>query len=255
MSEEATTKRTEKVYVLYASQTGNSEEAAITFAEELPKRLTPSQLQKMTGTMEEITLTTTHMQLDDFLELNKADWTRLLVIFLSSYGVGQAPLGGYRFRDLMDAWKDRKASSDLLEGVQFALCGLGDSSYTTFFQNPTVTNEVMLQVGAKRIGEVGKADAKQSGDNSQANVIARWKEALWEPLAKAVVEPALDEEVLKKMQDATIELMCEINPDFVPPGKAGSAVKSSEKSGLDPLMAVVPIIMVLIAIVAFYLKK
>ena len=31
------------------------------------------------------------MQLDDFLELERAPWTRLVVIITSSYGVGQAP--------------------------------------------------------------------------------------------------------------------------------------------------------------------
>ena len=56
-------------------------------------------------------------------------------------------MGGYRYRDLMDAWKERNASNELLKGVQFALCGLGDSSYTTFFQNPTTIDEVMQQVG------------------------------------------------------------------------------------------------------------
>ena len=181
------TERTEKIYVLFGSQTGNSEEAAVAFAEELPAQLSPEKLRKLTGTKDHITRQPVHLQLDDFLEIHKADWTRLVVIFVSSYGVGQAPLGCYRFRDLMDAWKERKEGA-LLKGVKFALCGLGDSSYTTYFQNPTVLNEVLLQVGAKRIGEVGQADAQLNGtDKSQANVIAKWKEDLWKPLAKAAV--------------------------------------------------------------------
>lgn len=244
---EADASRIEKVYVLYASQTGNSEEAAMTFAMELTEKLSPSELQKMTGSKEQITLKPACMQMDDFLELKKADWTRLVIIFVSSYGVGQAPLGGYRFRDLMDAWKERNADGDLLKGVQYALCGLGDSSYTTFFQNPTALNEGMQQVGAKRIGDVGKADAKGTGKNTQAKVIARWKDALWKPLAKAAVEAPLEKEALQKMQDETVKLMCEINPDFEPPA---GAVKQKQ-GGLDLLL---PVIVVLMGIIAYFLK-
>jgi len=255
-----TTVRKEKVYVLYGSQTGNSEEYANTFAEELPKKLSSSKLQEMTGTSQSIQLEPKCMQLDDFLELQKCDWTRLVIIFVSSYGVGQAPLGSYRFRDLCDAWKERKTPNALLKGVQFALCGLGDSSYTTFFQNPTSIYEGLEQVGAKRIGTIGKADASKSGDDAQAPVIARWKEALWQPLAEAVVEDPLSEETLKTMQQKTIELCCEINPDFVAPGAKPSATaaaamsKSSSGSDVFPF-TVVPVIMVIIAIVAIYYLK
>ena len=246
------TTRKEKVYVLFGSQTGNSEEAAITFARELPQKLSAEALQKMTGTKDSITLEPEHMQLDDFLEINKADWTRLVVIFVSSYGVGQAPLGCYRFRDLCDAWKEKEDAKDsLLKGVHFALCGLGDSNYTTFFRNPTVLNEGMLHVGATRVGPVGKADAKQTGDNSQANVIQRWKDDLWQPLAEAAVKEPLPQEELQKMQDATISLCIKINPDFEPPSNF------NQKKGLTASMplAVMPVIMVILAIVAFYFLK
>ena len=95
--------RTEKVLVLYGSQTGNSEQAAKDLCEQMSSKLTPL-IQKRTGGGSTIRVEATHMQLDDFLELERAAWTRLIVICVSSYGVGQAPLGGYRFRELCDAW-------------------------------------------------------------------------------------------------------------------------------------------------------
>ena len=256
------TTRTEKVYVLFGSQTGNSEEAAITFAEELPQKLSPQALQKMTGTKDTITLEPKHMQLDDFLEINKADWTRLVIIFVSSYGVGQAPLGCYRFRDLCDAWKEAK-ETNVLQGVHFGLCGLGDSSYTTFFQNPTVLNEALQQVGATRMGPLGKADAKQTGDNSQAHVIQRWKESIWQPLAEAAVQDPLPDAALKEMQDTTIALCCKINPDFEPPAGSkhqkskGLGVVSRDNSAADMYLylTAVPVIMVVMAVIAFYFLK
>lgn len=245
------TSRTEKVYVLFGSQTGNSEDYAKTFSKDIATHLSPQAIQTLTGTKDEITVEPSCMQLDDFLEIQKADWTRLVVIFVSSYGVGQAPLGAYRYRDLCDAWKENNATG-VLTGVKYALCGLGDSSYTTFFQNPTTIDEAMTQVGAKRVGPIGKADASKMGNESQANVIARWKEDIWKPLAQSLVEEPLEEETLKEMQDKTVELCCKINPEFEPPAGKGQSASGGSGGGLSMM---VPIVMVVLAIVAFFMTQ
>jgi len=286
--------RNEKVYVLYGSQTGNSEEAAVTFTQEIKDKLSPMQLQKMTGTIDTIKIQPVHMQLDDFLEIEKAAWTRIIIIFVSSYGVGQAPLGCYRFRDLCEVWlKQNKENAGnnnntdpalmlLLQGVQFCLCGLGDSRYTTFFQNPKTIHEALLHVGANRIGPVGKADANTTTtttttttNESQADVIEQWKASIWQPLAEVVVsEPLVNSEQLKKMQLETIRLCIQINPDFEPPvwynnnkhknKKNNSSMNTNNNNnesggnnnGSDNgrmVMVVLPVFMVLLAILAFYL--
>jgi sulfite reductase alpha subunit-like flavoprotein len=247
--------RTENVYVLFGSQTGNSEDYARTFAKELPNKLSPSEIQRLTGTSEEITLQAKAMQLDDFLEMNKADWTRLVIIFVSSYGVGQAPLGCYRFRDLCDAWKERK-TTNLLQGVQFAICGLGDSSYTTFFQNPTAINEALLQVGATRLGDIGQADAQGTGDKAQAPVVERWKQALWKPLAEAVVkQPLLSDDKLKAMQDFTCTLCAEINPEFEMPLARDSQDNSTMNNNPHLSMILATLVVVLAMLAYFALQK
>ncbi|CAB9525272.1 P450 reductase [Seminavis robusta] len=249
-----TTSRTEKVYVLFGSQTGNSEEYAKTFADELPDKLSPAAIQKLTGNSDvEITLQPKTMQLDDFLEIQKADWTRLVVIFVSSYGVGQAPLGCYRFRDLCDAWKDRNAAN-VLDGVHYALCGLGDSSYTTFFENPTKLDQAMTQVGATRVGTLAKVDAQGTGDDAQAPVMERWKEGLWKSLAEVVVTTPPSPEQLQQMQQTTIELCLEINPEFEMPETATSTEASSNKGGKTDLMTmlIVPLVLALVAQVVYY---
>ena len=132
--------RAERIYFLYGSQTGNSEQAALDLATQAITQLSPDRLQKLTGKdASDIVIEPVHMQLDDFLELQQCQWTRLVVIVVSSYGVGQAPLGSWRFRELCDAWtglqKEGKVSKSLLEGVHYALCGLGDSKYTTYFRS------------------------------------------------------------------------------------------------------------------------
>jgi sulfite reductase alpha subunit-like flavoprotein len=214
--------RTEEIYVLFGSQTGNSEKAAKDFCELIETKLSPSSIQKLTGSKDSVTVQPTHMQLDDFLEIDHAKWTRLVVIFVSSYGVGSAPLGAYRFRELCDAWIETE-SETILEGVSFALCGLGDSKFTTFFENPTAMNKALEQVGAKRVGDLGKADASGTGDHAQNKVTERWTEAIWPHIAKVVASPPLADEQLQEMQRKTVELCRKINPDFMPEPKSNNS--------------------------------
>lgn len=197
----SSTPREEQVLVLFASQTGNSEQAAMEIADALPENLsTPS-----------LKVTSRHMQLDDFLELHEAEWTRLVVIVCSSYGVGQAPLGGYRFRTYCDAILERKLEKHL-QGLSYALLGLGDSKYTTFFMNPTIINGALQLAGAKRVGDLGKADA--SAD--QLAIIAKWIDGIWPSLQKALEEEPTSPERLKEMQTETIALCRELDEEFMP---------------------------------------
>lgn len=259
-----TTTREEKIYVLYGSQTGNSEQSAKDFCRQAATRLSPAQIRAMTAgdsndnnnqKEEDITVVTQCMQLDDFLELEHGAWTRFTVIFTSSYGVGQAPLGCYRFRDLCEAWLSQKDHDDdapakVLDGFSYALCGLGDSKYTTYFQNPTRINAGLTQVGATRVGPLGKADASGEDEQEQGHVIAQWMDNIWPHIAKVVVQPPLSTERMQQAQDATVKLCCQINPDFVPPKK----YTSSSASGNIPFsMVVFALLLVLVAmIVAYY---
>jgi sulfite reductase alpha subunit-like flavoprotein len=217
--------RTEEILVLYGSQTGNSEQAAKDLCEQIPTRLSPGQIRSLvtvgktddTHSNEIIHVHARHMQLDDFLEIERAQWTRLIVIIVSSYGVGQAPLGAYRFRELCDAWTDNNESSstsDLLQGVYFAMCGLGDSKYTTFFRNPTKIHQALIQVGAKRVGEFGRADASGTGQDHTIEAIEAWMEHIWKHLAHVIVKPPLPPERLAQMQQDTVALCRKINPEF-----------------------------------------
>ena len=236
------TTRTEKVYVLYGSQTGNSEQAAKDLCSQVESKLGPSEIQKMTGTKDVITVVPTHMQLDDFLELERCKWTRLMVIITSSYGVGQAPLGCYRFRDLSDAWMDEynvQKHEKVLKGLYFAMCGLGDSKYPTFFQNPKTINDALNLVGAERVGPLGKADASGTGNDIQQKVIERWMDGIWPHLAKVVVKEPLPPERLEEMQRSTVKLCQKINPDFMPEEKPKFSLA-------------IPILVLLLAVAAYY---
>jgi len=232
--------------VLYGSQTGNSEQAAIDICNKIPEQLSNSKLSAFAGGKElpPINLTARHMQLDDFLEVERAKWTRLIVIVTSSYGVGQAPLGCQRFREFCDAILSRPVGDGtdrpMLNGVTYALLGLGDSKYTTFFQNPTKIDEALQLAGATRVGKLGKADASGKGDDEQAKVISRWVDEIWPVLAKVVSSEPPSNDTLEQACSSSIEICGEIIPDFVP----------TPKKSVGVIQIAIPVIMA--AIAAFY---
>jgi sulfite reductase alpha subunit-like flavoprotein len=284
-----------KIYVLYGSQTGNSEQAAQDFCHQCATELRPERRQThartaaaqslidgnsnttaattsngvSTETFEEMLqapleeMEAVAMQLDDFLELEHAPWTRLIVIFVSSYGIGSAPLGSYRFRELCDAWtgsntigvaskrdvdhKDTVSSSShgpILDGVYFALCGLGDSKFTTYFNNPTAIDAGLRSVGAQRVGELGRADA--SGAVPQQEVIARWMESIWPHLAYVLVtQPPLTKDQWQSMQASTVKLCADINPDFQ---QKGVRVTKSDRDGLPNWLILLAVAIGLVAL-------
>ena len=208
----AKTAEVTEILVLYGSQTGNSEAAAKLIASLLPSKLSSS------------SITARHMQLDDFLELEQAKWTPIVIIVTSSYGVGQAPLGCYKFRELCEIILSKPEGEvfDLLKGIKYALLGLGDSKYSTFFKNPTVINNALTKAGAERIGDLGKVDASGTGDKSMMNVIDSWINNLWEPLREAVKE-GKDDKFLLISQKSTLEYCEKIFPEWH--GKSKPVVK------------------------------
>lgn len=239
--------RQEKVYILYGSQTGNSEQAAQEVCDQMRDKLSSTAIQKMASTRDEIHVQPVCMQLDDFLELERCQWTRLTVIITSSYGVGQAPLGCYRFRQLCDAWSEQHRGNTnkngILKGLKFALCGLGDSKYRTYFENPTKLNDTLTNLGAERVGPLGKADASGTGSNLQSKVIEEWINNIWPFLAKAVAESPVPDDVLKEMQKKTVNLCRKINPDFPAP-----------KNGYTS-MFILALVVILVALLVSYLNK
>jgi len=138
---------------------------------------------------------------------------------------------------------------------------VGDSSYRTYLVNPTTIDKGLTAAGASRIGDMAKADAKQIGDNSQENVIAKWKEEMWIPIAKAlsssddsdpsnkssdsedadaaVTGPIND---VKKMQAGAIPILMKLDPEYNPPKELGERA-----SGGIPMHLVVAVIVALIA--------
>ena len=213
-----------EILVLYGSQTGNSEAAAKQIANQISDKLIDGDgLCPYVGNA---------MQLDDFLEYQQCAWSSIVVIVTSSYGVGQAPLGCYRFREFCDEINEQKLTG-MLKGVKYAMLGLGDSKYTTFFQNPTKIDQALTLAGAERFGALGKADA--SGE--QMEVIEQWIRDLWPQLQGQVDalgtlnenEHDIEQQLLKlkQVKEKSWDLCLKLFPHYAP---------TDSKSNHSPLM-------------------
>jgi len=243
--------RTEPLYVLYGSQTGNSEQAAEDFCKQLKEKFIPSYFRQHDLTP--VNVETTCIQLDDFLDYHHAAFSKILVIFVSSYGVGQAPIGAYKFRSFADELLSLVKTNEggdyasLLKGLRYAICGLGDSAYTTYLVNPTTIDKGLTAVGATRIGEMGEADAnaKNIRDDAQDKVIARWKEQLYIPLATALSIPDDTAKNVKEMQADTIKILVKLDPDYIPPKEY---LKVMPTRGIPIYFLILGLIVALVAI-------
>eukprot|EP00559_Dactyliosolen_fragilissimus_P006162 CAMPEP_0184870544 /NCGR_PEP_ID=MMETSP0580-20130426/37865_1 /TAXON_ID=1118495 /ORGANISM="Dactyliosolen fragilissimus" /LENGTH=240 /DNA_ID=CAMNT_0027372669 /DNA_START=21 /DNA_END=743 /DNA_ORIENTATION=- len=232
---------TEEIFVLYSSQTGNSESAAEEITSLLPSKLSSSSKKYKAKCM----------QLDDFLEIERAAWTRLVIIVTSSYGVGQAPLGGYKFRELCDYILSEKGTdiNNLLKGINYALLGLGDSKYTTFFKNPTTLDNALTKAGATRIGPLGKADASGTGDMEQGKIIQLWVDGIWSHLNEVLKGDGSPEGLdLLKSKDDSSQICAKIFEDWDLKG-----VTPSGNQGL--FFAKLSILPILLSLVAYFLLK
>jgi len=203
-----TAEDTLEIPVLFCSQTGNASDAAESLSKTLPVRLSTSTTK----------ITSYTMTLDDFLEIelqNPSPSTgstthglmpTIFCVVCSSYGSGHAPLGGYKFRELCDhilssedtdndstsasastSTSTSTSVSSLWKGCRYAILGLGDSKYVTYFCNPTILDEGLTKAGALRVGQIGKADVSGKID-SQSNVIQRWSEDIISDLALVLKE-------------------------------------------------------------------
>jgi len=234
--------KTLHIPILYGSQTGNSELAAQNLASTLPSSLSTPTLK----------ITSSAIELDDFLEKSRAQWTPLCVIVCSSYGVGQAPLGAWKFREMCDLILEQDSLKEKFIGLRYAMLGLGDSKYTTFFLNPTAIDSAMAKAGAERVGSLGKADASGKGDKLQLKVIDDWSRDILVDLKRVVEElDGLDdmkwkdkEEEIEVARGNTCDICRVVYEDWDVKTGAG---------GIQMMMYLIPLLLAIL--VALYFKS
>lgn len=123
--------REEKILVLFGSSRGAGEGVAERLVNELPEKLSPEAIRQLTGNDSvNVTVVPELSGLDEWIKEKDCRLRRLLIIVVSSYGIGGAPMNARNFRNLCDDIirqndETEGDSSKLLKGIYFALLGLG----------------------------------------------------------------------------------------------------------------------------------
>lgn len=112
------------------------------------------------------------------------DRSRFHLILCSTYGDGELPTGARGFVAALDAGgpdgRDAPESPDL-DGLAFAVFGLGDRSYAkTYSRGSELLAEALAACGARRIGEYGRHDA--GGGTDAAEAAAEWFDGIREEI-------------------------------------------------------------------------
>ena len=103
---------------------------------------------------------------------------------------------------------------------------------------------------------MGKADAnakKQLGNDAQDKVIARWKEELYIPLAKALSSSSSSTDAavvkdVKEMQADTIPILMKLDKDYTPPKEFRKGMSITAAVGGIPIIYL--ILGIIVALVA-----
>ena len=131
----------EKIYILYASQTGTAEELAQDIYNSSKSKEIDSELH----------------ELDD-ISIDKLKNIKKLMIVTSTTGDGEVPDNGQFF------WADLSKQSELsLSNLSYGVLALGDSSHYDFCNAGKLIDEKLNQLGAKRIIERQECDFDTEG--------------------------------------------------------------------------------------------
>jgi sulfite reductase (NADPH) flavoprotein alpha-component len=157
----ATTSASQPVTVLYGTESGNSEALAGQLAKQAKQKGYKPQL----------------LNMSDATLANVKDAQRLLVV-VSTWGDGEPPESSEAFyNELMEA-------DIALNGVEFSVCALGDTSYDLFCQTGKDLDARLEKLGAKRL--VDRVDCDLEFDEPFSN----WSQSIWSELGAAEVVAA-----------------------------------------------------------------
>ena len=123
-----------KVVILFGTESGNAEFAAEDMAAEVTDR-----------DVEVIDMTD--------LDVNDLSAENFYLIICSTHGEGDLPSGAQPMFDAL------VAESPDLTGMEYAMFGLGDSSYENYSKGSEHIDAKLTELGAKRVGEYGRHDA------------------------------------------------------------------------------------------------
>eukprot|EP00933_Yihiella_yeosuensis_P019667 TRINITY_DN15891_c2_g1_i1.p1 TRINITY_DN15891_c2_g1~~TRINITY_DN15891_c2_g1_i1.p1 ORF type:complete len:1850 (-),score=463.66 TRINITY_DN15891_c2_g1_i1:474-6023(-) len=130
----------ERVTVLYGSDTGNAELVAKNFQFELKRRGMKAKC----------------IALNDFAIADLPDESKVLAV-VATAGQGEMPKSAVKFWQEMETFLET-APKDFMKDTQFAVFGMGDSSYVFFNEAAKKIDEAFLKLGGQRVQDCGMGD-------------------------------------------------------------------------------------------------
>eukprot|EP00457_Paulinella_chromatophora_P000190 gb/GEZN01000190.1/.p1 GENE.gb/GEZN01000190.1/~~gb/GEZN01000190.1/.p1 ORF type:complete len:1838 (+),score=259.55 gb/GEZN01000190.1/:109-5622(+) len=158
----------DKVTILYASETGNAEDFATSLAMEMKHRQ----------------VRVTCKPMNDF-SLDELSSCKTVFFVASTCGQGEWPANS---KDLWKQLSDPNLAPDALKNVNFAVFGLGDSSYVFFCETAKLLDKRLTELSGTRLFDSAFADEHGTG-----GIEGAWEE--WKPKVYENVEcaPASEE--------------------------------------------------------------
>ncbi|MEN9735448.1 MAG: hypothetical protein RL129_158 [Actinomycetota bacterium] len=123
-----------KIVILFGTESGNAEFAAEDMAAEISGR-------------EVEIVDMTDFDLDDLSTEN------FYLVICSTHGEGDLPSGATPLLEALES------SAPNMSGIEYAMFGLGDSSYENYSKGSEHIDNKFAALGAKRVGEYGRHDA------------------------------------------------------------------------------------------------
>ncbi|WP_240689700.1 flavodoxin domain-containing protein [Arthrobacter sp. PAMC25564] len=126
-----------KIQVLFGTESGNAEVAAEDLAESVRNDSQEVEVQDLSS-----------------FSISELQHDSMYVFLCSTYGEGDLPNTALPF------YADLSVVRPDLSGMRYAMFGLGDTFYTeTYGHGATKLDDKLTELGAQRVGEIGRYDA------------------------------------------------------------------------------------------------
>ena len=126
-----------KIQVLFGTESGNAEIAAEDLADSIRNDVQEVEVHDLSA-----------------FSISELQHDTTYVFLCSTYGEGDLPNTALPF------YADLSVVRPDLSGVRYAMFGLGDTFYTeTYGQGATKLDDKLTELGAQRVGEIGRHDA------------------------------------------------------------------------------------------------
>ncbi|XP_048037549.1 NADPH--cytochrome P450 reductase isoform X1 [Megalobrama amblycephala] len=172
-------KTNRNIVVFYGSQTGTAEE----FSNRLAKDAHRYGMKAMVADPEEYDMS----ELPRLKEIPNS----MAVFCMATYGEGDPTDNAQEFYDWM------QATDDDLEGVNFAVFGLGNKTYEHYNATGKYTDKRLAELGGKRVYDLGLGD----DDSNLEEDFISWKEQFWPAVCEFFgVEPTGEDSSIRQFE-------------------------------------------------------